>query len=62
MYNGGINPAFPRVGGKSLLKKKIVDEYFPEDYENMIYVEPFVGGETSISSNEDKNKRRRNQN
>ena len=33
-----------RVGGKSKLKKLIVDKYFPEDYESMVYVEPFVGG------------------
>lgn len=35
---------FGRVGGKNLLKNKIVDNYFPENYEDMIYVEPFVGG------------------
>ena len=32
-----------RMGGKSLLKNKIVEE-FPEGYEEMIYIEPFVGG------------------
>jgi len=40
---GGLSSVFGRVGGKKLLKKTIVDDYFPEDYENMIYVEPFVG-------------------
>jgi DNA adenine methylase len=34
----------PRLGGKSKLKKLIVETYFPQDYESMIYVEPFVGG------------------
>jgi DNA adenine methylase len=33
-----------RIGGKSKLKKVIVDEYFPKNYRDMIYVEPFVGG------------------
>lgn len=33
-----------RMGGKSRLKKTIVEEYFPRDYESNIYVEPFVGG------------------
>jgi len=32
------------MGGKSKLKKLIVEKYFPEDYESMVYVEPFVGG------------------
>ena len=40
----GLNPIVGRIGGKSLLKKKIVDSYFPKNYENMTYVEPFVGG------------------
>ena len=39
-----MNPFIGRIGGKKLLKKQIVDKYFPKDYENMIYVEPFVGG------------------
>jgi DNA adenine methylase len=34
----------PRFGGKSKLKKLIVETYFPKDYESMLYVEPFVGG------------------
>jgi DNA adenine methylase len=33
-----------RFGGKSNLKIRIVDDYFIKDYENMTYVEPFVGG------------------
>lgn len=33
-----------RLGGKSKLKKEIVAEYFPKDYQANIYVEPFVGG------------------
>jgi DNA adenine methylase len=32
-----------RVGGKSRLKKRIV-QLFPKDYESMTYVEPFIGG------------------
>jgi len=39
----GLKAPFSRTGGKSLLKKKIVDKYFPKDYEQLIYVEPFVG-------------------
>lgn len=34
---------FARVGGKSRLAEKVV-EHFIEGYENMVYVEPFVGG------------------
>jgi len=41
---GGSAPLVSRIGGKSLLKKLIVNEYFPKDYTNMKYVEPFVGG------------------
>lgn len=46
----------PRVGGKSRLKKRILD-LFPKDYESMIYVEPFIGGgavffEKNISTKE----------
>jgi DNA adenine methylase len=32
-----------RMGGKKLLKETIVNK-FPKDYQNMTYVEPFVGG------------------
>lgn len=41
---GGLRPIVGRIGGKNLLKKEIVNNYFPKDYENMIYVEPFIGG------------------
>jgi DNA adenine methylase len=40
---GGLNPIIGRIGGKTLLKKKIIS-MFPDNYENMIYAEPFVGG------------------
>ena len=40
---GGLSPIIGRIGGKSLLKKKIIS-MFPDNYENMIYCEPFVGG------------------
>jgi len=39
-----LNPIIGRFGGKTRLKKKIVDDYFIEGYENMTYVEPFIGG------------------
>ena len=39
-----MNPFMPRIGGKKLLKKQIVDKYFPKGYEDMTYVEPFIGG------------------
>lgn len=38
----GLKAFMGRVGGKSKLKKRIIDE-FPSNYENMIYVEPFIG-------------------
>jgi DNA adenine methylase len=41
---GGIRPAIGRMGGKTRLKKIIVNNYFPKDYINMVYVEPFLGG------------------
>jgi len=44
-----------RFGGKSRLKKEIVDNYFIKDYQNKIYVEPFVGG-GSIFFYKDKSK------
>jgi DNA adenine methylase len=40
----GLNAIIGRVGGKKLLKKRIVDNYFPKNYEQMTYVEPFIGG------------------
>ena len=33
-----------RVGGKSRLQQRIVNNYFPQNYEDLIYIEPFVGG------------------
>ena len=32
---------FSRVGGKSKLSKTIVN-LFPDNYENMVYIEPFL--------------------
>lgn len=37
-----VAPPFGRIGGKSRLKKRLV-EMFPKGYEDMTYVEPFVG-------------------
>ena len=42
--SGGLKPITARVGGKVLLKKKIVNEYFPSSNSYSTYVEPFVGG------------------
>jgi DNA adenine methylase len=39
----GLKTFMSRMGGKNLLKKRIVDKIFPKDYEDMTYVEPFVG-------------------
>lgn len=33
-----------RIGGKKNLAERIVNVYFPKNYKNLIYVEPFVGG------------------
>lgn len=41
---GGLKPISARIGGKVLLKKKIVNEYFPASSSYKTYVEPFVGG------------------
>jgi DNA adenine methylase len=41
---GGLKPLTARIGGKVLLKKKIVDDYFPPSDSYSTYVEPFVGG------------------
>lgn len=41
--SGGIKAPFGRIGGKSKLKKKIVEYYFPKNYKDLIYVEPFIG-------------------
>ena len=43
LMGSGLKAPFGRIGGKSKLKKRIVNDYFPNDYENMIYVEPFLG-------------------
>ena len=37
-----VAPPFGRFGGKTRLKKRLV-EMFPKGYEDMTYVEPFVG-------------------
>jgi DNA adenine methylase len=42
--SGGLKSLVAREGGKVLLKKRIVDEYFPEADTYSTYVEPFVGG------------------
>lgn len=39
------------MGGKSRLKIRIIN-LFPKDYENMIYIEPFVGGGSVFFSKE----------
>jgi DNA adenine methylase len=39
----GVKTFMARTGGKRLLKKQIVDKVFPKGYEDMVYVEPFVG-------------------
>jgi len=41
---GGLKPLTARIGGKVLLKKKIVDDFFPPSDSYSTYVEPFVGG------------------
>jgi DNA adenine methylase len=41
---GSAAPLIARFGGKSRLKKIIVNDYFPKDYEDLRYVEPFIGG------------------
>lgn len=33
-----------RLGGKNRIRKEVVDNFFPKDYQNITYVEPFVGG------------------
>ena len=46
MYNnviGGIIAPYGRIGGKSMLKKVLIN-YFPDNYESMTYIEPFFGG------------------
>jgi DNA adenine methylase len=41
---GGLKPISARIGGKVLLKKKIVNTFFPSSNTYKTYVEPFVGG------------------
>ena len=43
IIKGGIRGPIGRVGGKSKIKKLIIEKYFPKDYENMTYIEPFFG-------------------
>lgn len=40
---GGRFPLIKRSGGKYAMYKKVIDA-FPDNYESMTYVEPFVGG------------------
>lgn len=40
---GGLKPLTARVGGKVLLKKRIVNDFFPDISQYKTYVEPFVG-------------------
>lgn len=45
MYNnviGGILTPYCRLGGKTKLKKVLIN-YFPDNYESMTYIEPFFG-------------------
>lgn len=44
VMEGGLKPLTARVGGKVLLKKKLVNEFFPPPTSYTTYVEPFVGG------------------
>ena len=44
MLEGGLKPISARIGGKVLLKKTLVDKYFPASSTYKTYVEPFVGG------------------
>lgn len=43
MNNNSLNSPYGRMGGKSRLKKTII-KFFPSNYENMTYIEPFFGG------------------
>jgi DNA adenine methylase len=44
ILKGGLKSFIARMGGKSKLKKEIVNNYFFSNYQNMTYVEPFLGG------------------
>lgn len=41
---GGLKPLVAREGGKVLLKKRIVEKYFPDADTYTTFVDPFVGG------------------
>jgi len=44
MYKlGGLRAPIARIGGKSKIKKIIIEKYIPKDYENITYIEPFFG-------------------
>jgi DNA adenine methylase len=56
-FTGGLKPLTARVGGKVLLKKKLVDDYFPSPSKYKTYVEPFVGaGAVYFYKNKDESK------
>jgi DNA adenine methylase len=52
----GYNPVISREGGKFRLYKKVI-ESFPDDYTDMIYVEPFVGGGSVFFNTEETKKK-----
>lgn len=49
-----LKPFFCRLGNKKWIKKEVINK-FPENYKDMIYVEPFIGG-GSIYLSKDKSK------
>lgn len=52
----GYNPVIAREGGKFRLYKKVI-ESFPDNYTDMIYVEPFVGGGSVFFNTEETKKK-----
>lgn len=42
LLGAGLTAPYGRMGGKSKLKKKLI-KYFPTNYEDMTYIEPFFG-------------------
>jgi site-specific DNA-adenine methylase len=55
--DGGLKPLTARVGGKVLLKKELINNYFPEVSTYKNYVEPFVGaGAVYFYKNKDNKK------
>ena len=55
--DGGLKPLTARVGGKVLLKKELINNYFPEVSTYKTYVEPFVGaGAVYFYKNKDNKK------